>query len=215
MATYALIHGGGDSGWAWHLVVDALRAHGHDALAPDLPIEDPEAGLWDYADAVGAAVGDREDLIVVGHSLGAFTAPLVCARTPARRLVLIAGMVPAPGETASEWWTTSGYATAERERYDDDMELFYHDVPPALAAEAKTHWRDQTEKAMEEPWPLGAWPEVPTSYLLCRDDRLLPAGWVRRMVSERLGIAADELDGGHCPFLSRPEELAERLHGYR
>lgn len=67
---------------------------------------------------------------------------------------------------------------------------------------------------MHEPWPLDAWPNVPTRYLLCRDDRLLAANVTRRVVRERLGIEPDEIDGGHCPFLSRPEELAARLAAY-
>jgi pimeloyl-ACP methyl ester carboxylesterase len=68
---------------------------------------------------------------------------------------------------------------------------------------------------MREPWPLAAWPDVPTRYLLCRDDRLFPAEWTRRVVRERLGIEAEEIEGGHCPFLSRPRELADRLEAYR
>jgi pimeloyl-ACP methyl ester carboxylesterase len=91
----------------------------------------------------------------------------------------------------------------------------YHDVPPELVAEAKTKWRGQSEAPMREPWPLDAWPDVPTRYLLCRDDRVFPADWTRRMVRERLGITPDEIDGGHCPFLSRPKELVERLVAYR
>ena len=67
---------------------------------------------------------------------------------------------------------------------------------------------------MLEPWPLDAWPSVPTRYLLCRDDRVFPAEWTRGMVRARLGITADEIDGGHCPFLSRPKALAERLGAY-
>jgi pimeloyl-ACP methyl ester carboxylesterase len=54
-----------------------------------------------------------------------------------------------------------------------------------------------------------------TRYLLCRDDRFHPAAWLRKVVRDRLGITADELDGGHCPHLSRPEELADRLDAYR
>ena len=38
---------------------------------------------------------------------------------------------------------------------------------------------------------------------------------MRRVVGERLGIVADEMDGGHLPALSRPKELAERLEAYR
>jgi pimeloyl-ACP methyl ester carboxylesterase len=64
---------------------------------------------------------------------------------------------------------------------------------------------------MGEPSPLAAWPDVPTWVLLCRDDRLFPAAFVRRVARERLGITPDEIDGGHTPALSRPKELAERL----
>src|SRR4029453_4797718 len=109
MATYALIHGAGDSAWCWHLVAAELREHGHDAVAVDLPCEDESAGLWDYADAVTAAIGDRRELVVVGHSLGGFTAPLVCTRLPVDLLVLVSAMVPAPGEPGTEWWANTGY----------------------------------------------------------------------------------------------------------
>jgi hypothetical protein len=50
--------------------------------------------------------------------------------------------------------------------------------------------------------------------LLCRDNRLFPAAFVRRVARERLGITPDETDGGHTPALSRPKELAERLEAY-
>ena len=68
---------------------------------------------------------------------------------------------------------------------------------------------------MGEPWPLDAWPNVPTHVLLCHDDRLFPARFVRRVAHERLGITPDEIDGGHCAALSRPKELADRLESIR
>jgi pimeloyl-ACP methyl ester carboxylesterase len=67
---------------------------------------------------------------------------------------------------------------------------------------------------MREPWPLEAWPDVPTRFLLCRDDRLFPASFLRRVAHERLGLTADEIDGGHCVALNRPKELAARLEAY-
>jgi SAM-dependent methyltransferase len=212
MATYVLIHGGGDSAWCWHRLAADLRERAHDVVAVDLPCEDESAGLWDNATAVVDAIGGRRDLVVVGHSLGGFTAPLVCTRVPVDLLVLVAGMVPAPGETANEWLANAGDESAT---HDDEMTLFYHDVPPELAAEAVTKWRHQAETPLLEAWPLDAWPDVPTRYLLCRDDRVFPADWTRRMVRERLGIAPDEIDGGHFAFLSRPREVAERLEAYR
>jgi pimeloyl-ACP methyl ester carboxylesterase len=208
VSTFALIHGGGGSAWDWHLVAPELRERGHDPVAVDLPTEDDSAGWWDYADTVVDAVGDRRYLIVVGHSLGGFTAPLVCARRPANLLVLVAGMIPSPGESFNDWWRNSGYVESG---LDDP---FYHDVPPELAAEARTRERKQAEKPLDEPWPLESWPDVPTRYLLCRDDRMFPAEWARRHARERLGIEADEMDGGHYITLSRPRELADRLVAY-
>jgi pimeloyl-ACP methyl ester carboxylesterase len=208
VSVFALIHGGGSSAWDWHLVGPELQKRGHASIAVDLPTEDDSAGWWDYADTVVEAVGDHTDLIVVGHSLGCFTAPLVCARRPVDLLVLVAGMIPSPGESFADWWTNSGY---EESGFDD---VFYHDVRPELAAEARTREREQAEKPLHDPWPLESWPDVPTRYLLCRDDRMFPAAWARRHARERLGIEADEMDGGHYISLSRPQDLADRLADY-
>ena len=221
MATYVLIHGAADSGWYWHLVEAELRGRGHDVVAPDLPSEDDSAGLAEYADAVVEAVGDRTDLVVVAQSFGGFTAPLVCDRLPVDLLVLLAGMVPVPGEPPGAWWANTGYKQAKREQderdgrtEDDEIALFMHDVPPDLAAEAMRRVRDQSGTPMEAPWPLPAWPDVPTRFLLCRDDRFFPAEFLRRVVRDRLAITPDEIDGSHCVALSRPKELADRLESY-
>jgi pimeloyl-ACP methyl ester carboxylesterase len=209
MATFALIHGGGGSAWDWHLVVPELRERGHDPVAMDLPCEDESAGWSDYVDTVVEAIGDRpRPLVVVGHSLGGFTAPLIAERVPVDLLVFVAGMVLAPGELFEDWWTNTGY---EASGLDD---VFFHDVPPELQAEATKHERDENSRALNEPWPLETWPNVPTRYLLCRDDRMFTADWARRHARERLGIEADEMDGGHYISISRPRELAERLDRY-
>ena len=208
MAAFALIHGGGGSAWDWHLVEPELRKLGHDPIAVDLPSEDPSAGWSDYADTVVEALGDRSNVIVVGHSLGGFTAPLVCERMPVDLLVFLAGMIPVPGERFEDWWTNVGYADSG---LDD---VFYHDVPPELEAEATSRERDESSRALSEPWPLETWPDVPTRYLLCRDDRMFTAEWARRHARERLGIDADEIDGGHYITLSHPRGLAERLYAY-
>jgi pimeloyl-ACP methyl ester carboxylesterase len=208
VVTFALIHGGGGSAWDWHLVSPELRERGHDPIAVDLPCEEESAGWWEYADTVVRAVGDRRDVVVVAHSLGGFTAPLVAVRIPVDLIVLVAAMIPAPGEHVADWWTNTGY---EESGYDD---VFYHDVAPDLAAEARRRERDEAGRAMQEPWPLEGWPNTPTAYLLCRDDRMFPAAWARRQARERLGTEPDEMDGGHYITLSRPRELADRLVAY-
>jgi pimeloyl-ACP methyl ester carboxylesterase len=214
MSTFVFIHGAGDVGWYWHLVEAELHERGHDVVAPDLPCDDDAAALPEYADAVAEAIGDRTDLVVVAQSLGGFTAPLVCERVPVELLVLVAPMIPAPKEAPADYWANTRYEEEAHERYEDDIALFYQDVPPELASEALRRSRRQSEARLGEPSPLAAWPAVPTRVLLCRDDRLFPAAFVRRVARERLRITPDEIDGGHTPALSRPKELAERLEAY-
>jgi alpha-beta hydrolase superfamily lysophospholipase len=214
MAAFVFIHGAGDVGWYWHLVEAELRERGHDTVAPDLPCEDDSAGLPEYADTVAAAAGDRTGLIVVAQSMGGLTAPLVCDRAPVALLVLVAPMIPAPGEAPADYWSATRYEDEVREQYDDEMALFYQDVPPELAAQALSRSRGQSEARMAEPSPLRAWPDVPTRVLICRGDRLFPPSFLSRVARERLGIAPDEIDGGHTPALSRPRELADRLEAY-
>jgi hypothetical protein len=214
VATFVFIHGAGDVGWYWHLVEAELRARGHDTLAPDLPCDDHSAGPPEYADCVAGAIGDRTGLIVVAQSFGGFTAPLVCDRVAVELLVLVAPMIPAPGEAPADYWSATRYSGEARDRYDDEIALFYQDVPAPLAAEALNRGRAQSEARMEEPWPLSVWPDVPTRVLICRDDRLFPTGFLRRVVRERLGMTPDEIEGGHTPALSRPRELADRLEAY-
>jgi len=214
MATYVLIHGAGDVAFYWHLVQAELRQRGHDVVVMDLPADDEAAGLLDYADAVVGAIGDRSDLIVVAQSFAGYTAPIVCSRVPVDLMVLVAAMIPSPGESATEMFENTGY---EQEEQDDssDIAVFCHDVDPELAEEALSKGRNQAEKPFEEPWPLEQWPDVPTRYVLCRNDRLFPPEWTRRIVKERLGITPDEIDSGHCAALSRPKELVDLLEAFR
>ena len=225
MATYVLIHGASSDSWYWHLVVPELEARGHDVVAPDLPSDDDAAGLTEYTDAVVAAVGDRTDLIVVAQSMGGFTAPMVCEQLPVNLMILVAAMVPRPGESPGDWWANTGFEEARRAQAEregrtadsvDPLVDFFHDVPPDVTAEAMERGeRAQSGTPFEKPWPLAAWPAVPTRFLLCRNDRFFPADFMRRVVHERLGITPDEIESGHLPALAHPTELVDRLEAYR
>ncbi len=212
LSTYVLIPGAGSDAWFWHLVDPLLRDRGHDVVTMDLPCQDESAGLAEYTDVVLDAIGERTDLIVVGQSLGGLTAPLVCARRPADLLVFVNGMVPRPGE--SNWWEATGYPLELASDFDP-VEIFLHDVPAEVVAASEAHVLPQAGRPMEEPWPLDSLPDVPTGFILSRDDRFFPADWQRGVVRDRLGIEPDEIAGGHCPSLSRPAELVDALEALR
>jgi len=148
------------------------------------------------------------------RSFGGFTAPLAAVRLQARAIVLVAGMIPAPAEKPEDWPDNTGLwqAVAEQGRAGDQ---FYHDVPRELAEEAAARGgRAQSDTPGRSPWPLSAWPAIPTRFVLCTEDRFFPAGFMRRVVGERLGVVPDEIGAGHCVALSRPKELASMLAGY-
>ena len=213
MATYSLIHGAYDVGWYWHLVERELHERGHRTVAPDLPIEDDDASLRDNAQVVVdgiTAIHDGGELIVVGQSWGGYIAPIVADLANADRLVLVAPMIPRPGETDDEMWNATGWKFPQGE-----ADPFYHDVDPDLAAAAKSRERGQSETTGREPWPLDAWPDVPTHVIIGRDDRFFPADWLRGVIRDRLGIEPDEIEAGHTLALSRPRELVELMESYR
>ena len=224
MATFLLVHGAGDSGWYWHLVQAELEARGHHAVAPDLPCGNDTASLDDYAGTVASAAAGRPDLVIVGQSYGAFTATLAASLLPARLLVLLAGMIPVPGESPSQWWAGAGYREAAEEQArrdggqtgnDDPLITYYNGVPRPLAEEAlRRGGRGESSAVYNTPWPLDAWPDVPTKFILCQDDHFFPAALMRRLARERLGTDPDGVPGCHCAALSHPTELSELLVSY-
>ncbi|HET9522125.1 MAG TPA: alpha/beta fold hydrolase, partial [Candidatus Limnocylindrales bacterium] len=158
--------------------------------------------------------------------LAGFTAPLVCERVPVALLVLLNAMIPRPGETGNAWWSNTGQGAAAAEYRaglglseqdaDDDNAIYFHDVPKEVVDDYVSGPEfAQSMTPMTQPWPLDAWPDVPTRVLAGRHDRLFPATFQQRIAGERLGIDADVIDGGHMVALSHPRELADRLEEYR
>ncbi len=228
MATFVLIPGAASGPGYWHLLEAELRARGHRTVAVDLPCEDDDAGLPEYADAAVAAIADdaaaegaHDEVVLVAHSLGGFTAPLVADRIPVDELVLVTAMIATSGEAPGDWWANTGHGPAIRaelarhgvppdEEPSEDL-VFAHDVPATEAA-VLAERRGQSGTPMEAPWPLAAWPDVPTRFVLCTEDRFFPAGFQRAVLADRLSHApVVELAAGHLPMLARPGELAEIL----
>jgi len=92
------------------------------------------------------------------------------------------------------------------------MELLFHDCEPDVARWAISKQRNQQSMAhIFEVTPLQAFPDVEYTYIACTDDRTISPVWSRYAARKRLGVDAIELPGGHCPYLSRPTQLASVL----
>lgn len=228
LTTLAFVHGAWHAPWVFDAVSEILDDAGIESIAPDLPITDPNAGCGEYADAMVDAVGERADLVVVGHSAGGLTAPLVAERLGAARLVMVAPLVPKPGCPPADDFAGDPVplTPAGRDgRETDDLgrtfwpdreraiELLYDDCEPATAALAFSRLRPQGQRPMSDPSPLAEWPNVPTTYVVCDDDRMMSSSWALEVGVPRSGAAVVHIPGGHSPMLSRPRELAELLDG--
>lgn len=219
MSTFLLLPGAGGAAWYWHRVAALLRDAGHHAVALDLPADDPAAGLDAYIDLALAAIRGRDDVVVAAQSMGAFTGVPLCDRADVDRLVLLNAMIPAPGERATDWGANTGSEDARRAAaraggWTEEIDLgtyFFHDVSPDLVAQSGEHDRDEADIAFDDPCPFASWPDVPTTVLAARDDRLFPIEFQRRVARERLGLEILELPGGHLNALSEPEAVAGAL----
>src|ERR1700761_7881065 len=223
--TFVLIPGAGANPRVYEATIAALRELGHDGIAPPLPLDDADATPSDHADAILAALGDPSPapLVVVGQSLGAYSAAIAAERLRPERLILLAPMIPAPGESAGDWWEGTDHEAAiapliERHGTPSEWgeeamaEVFYPDVDEATLAASAEYEGVPSRGLFAEPLPLDAWPDVPTTVLAGREDRLFPLDFQRRVARERLGIdEVAEIAGGHLPMLARPRELAARL----
>lgn len=219
---FVLIPGAGGAAWYWHRVVPLLEAAGHTAVAVDLPGDSPTFGLDEYTNLAVAAIGDHPDAVVVGQSLGGFTATMTSTRAPVAKLVFVNAMIPEPGETPGAWWNDTGHEAerifaAKQGGYPSKFDIqtyFLHDVPPEVIAAGATHQRDEADVVFTSPCRFEQWPDVDIHVIAGDDDRFFPVDFQRRVVRERLQRDVDLVPGGHLAALSHPRELAERLLGY-
>ncbi len=215
--TYVLIPGAGGAASYWDLVVPLLQEAGHQAIAVDLPGDDPAAGLPEYASLVTRAADGATRIVLVAQSLGGFTAPLVAAKLGLRALVFVNAMIPIPGETAGQWWDDTGWeqarlAAAERGGYGAEFDpavYFLHDVPPEIAAAGEP--RSESDAVFASVCDFGGWPSIPIKVVTGADDRFFPASFQQAVARDRLGTEPDLLPGGHLNALSQPSALAKYL----
>ena len=204
MATFCLVHGAWHGGWAWDPLRAELEGRGHSVVAPDLPCDDCDAGIEEYAAVVRAALGGVDDAVVVGHSLGGLTIPLV----PARLRVFLCALVAGTG------WAgvfVPGFGDA---RIRDERDRSYYPEPADAARELQYPPGFAPLAARLRPQaPVDAAPcdPRPAVYVVCARDAVIRPEWQRHLARDVLGVEAIELDAGHSPMLSHPRELADIL----
>ncbi|HEX7999528.1 MAG TPA: alpha/beta hydrolase [Pyrinomonadaceae bacterium] len=225
MSIFCLVNGSTQNPLCWKLLVPELEKHGHQIITPSLPVDEPAASGTRYAEVIAQALEDAsDDVVLVGHSASGMFIPLVPSLRPVRRLVYLAALIPKPGASIRnqladepdmlnpEWVATCRAGNDPSTNDEVAIEFLFHDCQPeAINLGLATRMRMYAEGAMAEVFPLEALPAVSSSYIVCSEDRTISPDWSRRTARERLGVEAIELPGGHCPYLSRPLQLADVL----
>lgn len=238
MTRFVLVHGAWHDGRCWRPLVEELARRGHGAMAVDLPSAEPGLGALAYAEVVERAVAEEdvgatpEPCVLVGHSLGGLTVPVAAERLGAGRvsaIVLVAALLPHPGASSDDRTRAGDSPMVDgfghgQVRHDDRTTSWpvdvartalYGGVAEESSAEVVTRalagLRRQAWTITREITPLNAWPEVPTTVVVCEGDRVVDAERLRAHGRSLPGAQVAELPGGHFPMLTRPAELADVL----
>lgn len=177
---------------------------GHEVATPDLPCEEVGLTPLDYAHVVGR----QPDAIVVGHSLGGFTIPHIEARTR----VYLAALPPLSRGEIDEGFA-DGFGGTVR---DDLNRSYWPDADTAAARMYPDCSRVQSDWAFPQLRRQARVEPVPAPFgegdivIATLRDAAIDPGWQIRTATTH-GAQVIELDMGHSPFLTHPEDLAEVL----
>jgi pimeloyl-ACP methyl ester carboxylesterase len=219
-----------DGEWWWHRTAEQLRARGVLSSAAKLPScgeSTAEPVGWhgpgfdeDVAALQRLLDGVSEPTVVVAHSYGGIvTAQAAVGRSAVRQLLLISSYLPEPGESLSSF---GGQEPAEFLDVDADAgtfsvrpqalaDTFLADCSPEIIAEASNHLAWQSLSVTQHPVTASAWPNVPSTYLLCTQDKGTPVAAQREFAQRATRVV--EIDASHHPFLSQPETVAGVILG--
>jgi pimeloyl-ACP methyl ester carboxylesterase len=214
-----------DGAWWWHPTAELLAERGVASAAPALPScgetgATPDAegpGLAEDVAAVRAVLtaGD-EPTVVVAHSYGGIvTAEAAAGVDSVRHLLLVSSYLPEVGESLSSF---GGEEPAPFLDLDPEggtftvwpdalAETFLQDCAPAIQREAVQKTARQSLSVLDAPVGAAAWQQVPSTYLVCADDRGTPADRQREFAAKAGNVV--ELDSGHHPFLSQPAAVRD------
>ena len=223
MTYFVLVHGSGQNATCWSRVASALRARGHEVRTPDL---EKRASDWKIEDHA-ARIADEivaPDAVVVAHSLCGIFLPVIARLRDCRLLVYLAAVIPEPGMSVREQfaadptmfapeWIAAGARWFDPTQRDSlAREFLFHDCePPALPSALGSVEAIQSQGLVVQPAPFTARPDTPAVAIVATQDRTLSPDWCRSACRRFLRREPVEIDTGHCPQNSRPDELAALL----
>ena len=218
-----------DGSWWWHRTAELLAERDVASEAPALPscgetgepTDGRGPGLAEDVAAVGHVLtASDEPTVVVAHSYGGIvTAEAAAGVGTVHHLLLVTSYLPEVGQSLSSF---GGEEPAPFLDIDPDggtftvrpdalAETFLQDCNPEIQLHAMDKTARQSLAVLEQPVQSAAWQHVPSTYLVCAQDRGTPAE-LQREFAGRAGSVV-HLDAGHHPFLSQPAAVRDLVLG--
>jgi len=226
MATFVLIHGAYQGGWIWSPVASRLRAQGHDVYAPSLdgcaersgqvrPGINTETHAEELVELM--RYEDLDDVILVGTSSGGMVLARVAerARERVRRIVFVDALALFSGEMIRD--IVSGAAidvseVATGPRPGGMLDALSASMDADLAQWAADRFGQHPAAVFNQPVELDSfWDQSWDATVIWCREAPNPGHAHQQRCAERLGARWHELDTGHYPMLSAPEELTRLI----
>ncbi|MFL5892686.1 MAG: alpha/beta fold hydrolase [Solirubrobacterales bacterium] len=216
MATFCLIHGNWHDSSSWDQLVPELRARGHEAVVPNLPIDDPATTYEERVrPALGMLEGTTGPIVVLGHSAASGYAAIVASRVPASLLVYLCPRLEhfQPTDARRVFRETLRFPPRRADgtivwEPEDAIAQMYSRLDPGTAAALADNLRPTAPPSDE--FPLRAHPDVETVVVYATEDEFFEPEW-ERFIAREIGADALEIGGGHFPMAEDPRMLGELL----
>ncbi|HET7157518.1 MAG TPA: alpha/beta hydrolase [Burkholderiales bacterium] len=226
MVTFVLVHGAYQGGWIWKPVATRLRAAGHVAYAPTLDgcgerrtQVRPGITVATHAQEIADFLfyEDLRDVVLVGTSSGGMVIAKAAelARERIARLSFVDALALLPGERVEELIKraprevsdlTTAYSRADAEN------RMFKDLDPTIRAWALERITPHPVAALEGSMvPTTFWNQKWSASVIRCTQAVNPPEAHQRRTAQMLGASYHELDTGHYPMLSAPDELTKLL----
>lgn len=226
MTTFILLHGAYQGGWIWKPVAERLRAAGHRVEAPTLDgcaerAGQMRAGIDTESQAEEIArllfFEDLNEVVLVGTSSGGMVLARAAelARERVARVVFVDALALYSGEKIRDIVTQPAAVNTDLalgpSREDAEGRMFAS-LEPELRRWAAARITLHPIATFTQPVQLVSfWEQTwDASVIWCRQAANPGEAHVRRC-ADKLGARWHELDTGHYPMLSAPEELTRLI----
>ena len=213
-----LVHGAWHGEWAWESLLPHLAAAGLSAVAVSLPSSGGDGDLATDAEVVRGVLDELDGpAILVGHSYGGIVISEAATAETVRHLVYVAAYLLPRGDSLLDalnhtlpYWILVDEPTGVS-RVQDAAKRLFGDVPPEVTAAVLPRLTTQTLSSFRARQTRAAWAQIPTTYVVCDQDRAIPPR--SQIAMSRAATHVDTLHSSHSPFLSQPAKLAGILAG--